>query len=99
MASTILNYTEVRQNLKKTLDQVTKSRAPLTITRRNGEPVVMIAKSEMDALLETVHLLQSPRNAARLIESIAQLNEGETRQFGDLDDAEAECQRQSKKGE
>ena len=73
-----LNFTEVRQNLKRTLDQVVESRAPVTVTRRNAESVVLVAESEMAALLETVHLLRSPANAARLMASIAQIEDGDT---------------------
>jgi antitoxin YefM len=76
--ATTLNFTEVRQNLKRTLDQVVASRAPVTVTRRNAESVVLVAESEMTALLETVHLLRSPVNAARLMASIAQIHDGET---------------------
>ena len=67
----ITNYTEARQNLKSLMDAATEDRVSVVITRKRGEPVIMLAKSEYDALLETFHLLRSPRNAQRLREAIA----------------------------
>jgi antitoxin YefM len=70
-------YTELRQNLKKHLDDVCDSRAPLVVTRRNGESVVMLALSEYESLEETLHLLSNPANAERLLRSIAQAEAGQ----------------------
>ena len=70
-------YTELRQNLKKHLDKVCDDRAPLLVTRRNGESVVMLALSEYESLEETLHLLSDPANAERLLRSIAQAEAGQ----------------------
>ena len=43
-------YTELRQNLKKHLDEVCDSRAPLVVTRRNGESVVMLSLTDYESL-------------------------------------------------
>ena len=69
-------YTELRQNLKKHLDNVCDSRAPLVVTRRNGESVVMLALSEYESLEETLHLLSNPANAEHLLRSIADAEAG-----------------------
>jgi antitoxin YefM len=71
-----VSYTELRQNLKKHLDSVCESRAPLVVTRQNGEPVVVLSLTEYESLEETLHLLRAPPNAARLLQSIAQADEG-----------------------
>jgi antitoxin YefM len=65
-----VSYSELRQNLKKHLDSVCVSRAPLVVTRRSGEPVVMLSLAEYESLEETLHLLRSPVNAERLLRSI-----------------------------
>jgi antitoxin YefM len=65
-------YTELRQNLKKHLDEVCDSRAPLAVIRRNGESVVMMALTEYEALEETLHLLSTPANAEHLRKSMMQ---------------------------
>jgi antitoxin YefM len=72
-----VSYTELRQNLKKHLDKVCDDRAPLVVTRRNGEPVVMLALTEYESLEETLHLLSDPANAEHLRRSIAQAEAGE----------------------
>jgi antitoxin YefM len=66
--------TELRQNLKKHLDAVCKSRAPLVVTRQNGEAVVMLSLEEYESIEETLHLNRSPANAAHLRQSIGQAN-------------------------
>jgi antitoxin YefM len=67
-----VSYTELRQNLKRHLDSVCDSRAPLVVTRQNGEAVVMISLAEYESLEETLHLLRDPANAERLLRSIAE---------------------------
>jgi prevent-host-death family protein len=67
-----VSYSELRQHLKEHLDAVCDSRAPLVVTRRNRESVVMLALSEYESLQETLHLLRSPANAEHLLESIAE---------------------------
>jgi antitoxin YefM len=67
-----VSYTELRQNLKRHLDSVCDSRAPLVVTRQNGEAVVIISLAEYESLEETLHLLRDPANAERLLQSIAE---------------------------
>ena len=47
-------------------DQVAETQEPFVIERRNGENVALISEAELDSLLETAHLLRSPKNAGRL---------------------------------
>jgi antitoxin YefM len=53
------------------MDEVCKGRAPLVVTRQNARSVVLMSEEEYDGLMETVHLLKSPANAARLLRAIA----------------------------
>ena len=71
-----LTYTTARQNLARTMDEVCEDHAPVIITRNKSESVVMISLEDYEALEETAYLLRSPKNARRLIESIAQLEDG-----------------------
>ncbi len=50
---------------------------PVIITRRNESSVVMMSLEDFQALEETAYLLRSPKNARRLLESIAQLESGD----------------------
>lgn len=71
-----VSYTELRQNLKKHMDSVCQSRAPLVVTRQNRESVVMLSLAEYESLEETLHLLRDPANAERLLQSITEADFG-----------------------
>ncbi|MGH6664406.1 MAG: type II toxin-antitoxin system Phd/YefM family antitoxin [Pseudolabrys sp.] len=71
-----VSYTELRNNLSDLMDEVCDSRAPLLVTRQNARSVVMVSEDEYQGLMETVHLLRSPANTRRLLESIAEANSG-----------------------
>jgi antitoxin YefM len=78
-----LSFSDTRANLKAVMDRVVADKAPIAITRQKAEGVVMISQSEWNAIEETLYLLQSPANAKRLLESIAELDagKGEERQL------------------
>jgi antitoxin YefM len=71
-----ITYTAARQNLAKTMEKVCKDRAPVIVTRKSSESVVIMSLEDYEALEETAYLLRSPKNTRRLIESIAQLENG-----------------------
>ncbi|GEA52326.1 hypothetical protein VIN01S_31300 [Vibrio inusitatus NBRC 102082] len=48
----------------------------VTIHRRDSENVVMMSESEFNGWKETIHLMSNPKNAARLMDSIAQAEQG-----------------------
>lgn len=73
----VVNYTTVRARLKEVLDQVSTSKAPTLITRQKGEPAVLISLSEWNGMLETMHLMSNPRNAAAIEESLRQFESGQ----------------------
>jgi len=64
------SYTEARQNLARLLDQVVESREVVYIRRRSRERVAMLPADELAGLMETAHLLRSPRNATRLLSAL-----------------------------
>ena len=72
-----ISYTNARSNLAKTMEKVCEDHDPVIITRRNESSVVMISLEDFQALEETAYLLRSPKNARRLLESIAQLESGD----------------------
>lgn len=67
-----MTLSEVRENLKQAMDSVCKDHEPIVITRRRGEHVVLISLRDYNGMQETLHLLESERNATRLRESIAE---------------------------
>ena len=72
-----ITYTAARQNLAKTMENVCMDHAPVIVTRKTTDSVVIISLEDYEALEETAYLLRSPKNTRRLIESIAQLEEGQ----------------------
>ena len=73
-----VSYSELRANLARFMDEVCNTRAPLHVTRQNARSVVMLSEDDYEGLMETVHLLRSPANAARLLESIKQAENGQS---------------------
>ncbi len=72
-----ITYTNARNNLAGTIKQVCDDHDPIIITRKNNEAVVLLSLRDYEALNETTYLLQSPKNAKRLMDSIEELAEGQ----------------------
>ncbi|MBI2340688.1 MAG: type II toxin-antitoxin system prevent-host-death family antitoxin [Deltaproteobacteria bacterium] len=71
-----ISYSHARAKLAKTMERVCRNRTPVVITRQRGEATVLLSLEDYEALEETSCLLRSPKNARRLLESIAQLEAG-----------------------
>lgn len=74
---TVTTYTAARATFAALCDEVSSTREPVIIRRRNAEDVALVSASELESLLETAHLLRSPKNAQRLLAALvrAQRNE------------------------
>jgi antitoxin YefM len=70
-------YTSLRENLSAVLDEVVDQQETV-IVRRRGEArdVALIPATELAGLLETAHLLRSPRNAKRLLSALQRSKAG-----------------------
>jgi antitoxin YefM len=71
-----ITYTAARQNLAKTMEEVCNDHAPVIVTRKKSNSVVIMSLEDYAALEETAYLLRSPKNTRRLIESIVELEDG-----------------------
>jgi antitoxin YefM len=71
-----VSYSELRTNLASYMEEVCDDRAPLVVTRQNARSVVIMSEQDYEGLMETVHLLKSPANAARLLRSIKDADRG-----------------------
>jgi antitoxin YefM len=83
---THIPYTEFRRHLVKYMEEACDSRAPLHVTRQNARSVVVLSEEEYDSIMETLHLLRSPRNAEHLMRSIADADAGKLTEH-DIDHA------------
>lgn len=68
----IVSYTEARNGLKPVFYHVINDADYTVSTRRDSEDAVVIPMDHYNSLMETVHLLKSPANAAHLTRSIEQ---------------------------
>jgi antitoxin YefM len=63
-------YTNLRQSLASVLDRVADDREVVIIRRRGEKTVALVPADELMGLMETAHLLRSPRNAQRLLTAL-----------------------------
>jgi antitoxin YefM len=63
-------YSNARENLASLLEHVTEDREIVIISRRGYDDVALVSVSELAGLLETAHLLRSPKNAQRLLKAL-----------------------------
>ena len=62
-----------QKDLANLLDKVSQDHTPLLVTREEGKPAIVMSLEDFNAYEATAHLMASPRNAARLSESIAEI--------------------------
>lgn len=91
----VLSYSEVRANLKKTMDAVCTDHSPYVITRQGGKSVVIMSLQDYESTEETLYLLGSANNASRLLSSIAQVKAGKAKIRELINDDETESTEQT----
>jgi len=60
-------YTRLREQLASMLDRVVDDQDVVIVRRRGSRDVAIIPAAELTGLVETAHLLRSPKNARRLL--------------------------------
>ena len=71
----VVNYSDMRKNLKTVLDQVNEDADYTVISRRDSEDAIVMSLDSFNSLMETFYLLKNPTNARHLIKSIEQYNQ------------------------
>ena len=69
-------YTKARANLARLCNEVAENREIVIINRRGNEDVALVAAEELSSLIETAHLLRSPKNARRLLAALNRARSG-----------------------
>jgi antitoxin YefM len=72
-------YTSLRANLASVLDRVVRDQEVVIVRRKGASDVAMLPASELTGLIETAHLLRSPRNARRLLQALQRAERGKGR--------------------
>lgn len=75
----IINFFEARNHLKKVIDSVVEDADYVVISRRDAPDAVVMSLDTFNSMMETVHLLKTPANAAHLARSIKQFRRGQAR--------------------
>ena len=78
-----ISITEARANLKKVIDSVIDDHAPVAITRRGAGAAVMVSMDDWNGMVETLHLLSSPKRAAGLLRAVNSDGKGRVELDGD----------------
>jgi antitoxin YefM len=73
----VVSFSEARESFKAVLDRVVADADVTLITRRHSQDAVLMSLDTYNSLMETVHLLRSPANAAHLQLSLQQAERGE----------------------
>ncbi len=72
----VLNYTEFRKNLTKSLNKVNDDAEIVVVSRSKGKNVVVMALEEYNSIMETLHISRSANNRKRLDEAIDEIEKG-----------------------
>jgi antitoxin YefM len=86
MTSSEISYAEAQSNLSGLLDRVADSKEVVVI-KHHDRGIALIAEEDLSSLLETVYLLRSPANAARLHGAIERMKKWKPQDSGVSTDA------------
>jgi antitoxin YefM len=92
----VINFSDARNSLRSVIDQVVEDADVTVISRRDAPDAVVMSFDYYSSLMETVHLLSSPANAAHLAKSIAQARSGQAQAREIIEPAEAGEQKDAK---
>ena len=79
-------YTQLREKLASVLDRVVEDQEVVIVRRKGARDVALIPAAELASVLETAHLLRSPKNAQRLLRALrrAERREGKPESLSKL---------------
>jgi antitoxin YefM len=77
--ATETTYTNLRERLASVLDQVADNQEVVIVRRRGAKDVALIPAEELTSLMETAHLLRSPKNTQRLLTALRRADQGKPR--------------------
>jgi antitoxin YefM len=69
-------YTQLRGKLSSVLDRVAADQEVFIVRRKGRRDVALIPADELAAIMETAHLLRSPKNASRLLRAFRRAEKG-----------------------
>ena len=61
----VVNYTNLRDNMKSYMDQVTDDYETMIVTRKNNKNVVMMSEKVCNNLMENIHVMGNKETIER----------------------------------
>lgn len=71
-----VNYTNLRDNMKRYMDRLTDDYETLIVTRKNNKNIVMMSEEAYNNLMENIYIMENKENYNWLMESKKQLENG-----------------------
>ncbi len=71
----VVSFSELRRDMKHIMDRTMERHEPTIVARKSGNMVIM-SLEDYNALEETAYILGNPRNAKRVLESLAEIRSG-----------------------
>ena len=72
-----VNYTNLRENMKMYMDRITDDYETMIVTRKDNKNVVMLSEETYNNLIENIYVMGNKANYDWLMESRAQLEQGD----------------------
>ncbi len=72
----VVNYTNLRDNMKAYMDKVTDDYETMIVTRKNNKNIVMLSEETYNNLIENAYIMGNKANYDWLMESKEQLERG-----------------------
>ena len=82
----VVNFSEARSGFKQVIDQVVADADYTVISRRDAPDAVLMSLDTFNSMMETLHLLKTPANAAHLARSMEQFRQSQTTEHPLSDD-------------
>lgn len=73
-----VNYSTLRDNMKRYMDRVTDDYETLVVTRKDNKNIVMLSEESYNNLMENIYVMGNKTNYDWLMESKEQLERGVT---------------------
>ena len=86
-----ISYSQLRQNLKSTIDQASSLHEPFFITSHNEKKAVILSYEDYRSLEETAYLLRNPKMAQRLLQAVLDIKAGKAEKHNLIEDADNEA--------
>lgn len=74
-----VNYTNLRENMKRYMDLLIDDYETLVVTRKNNKNVVMMSEEAYNNLMENIYIMGNKENYNWLMESKKQFESGNAR--------------------